>query len=76
MGVNTERFLEIQKSLEEKNVALVAVSKTKPVEDIMELYQWGQRDFGENYVRYTLAFYWTFANQQSEIHCFFCSPDS
>jgi pyridoxal phosphate enzyme (YggS family) len=51
MGVNTERFLEIQKSLEEKNVALVAVSKTKPVEDIMELYQWGQRDFGENYVQ-------------------------
>lgn len=51
MGVNAEKFLEIEKSLEEKNVALVAVSKTKPAEDILELYQLGQRDFGENYVQ-------------------------
>lgn len=34
-----------------KNVKLVAVSKTKPVEDIFELYNLGQRDFGENYVQ-------------------------
>jgi pyridoxal phosphate enzyme (YggS family) len=32
-------------------VQLVAVSKTKPVEDIMALYELGQRDFGENYVQ-------------------------
>jgi len=32
-------------------VGLVAVSKTKPVEDILELYELGQRDFGENYVQ-------------------------
>ena len=32
-------------------VTLVAVSKTKPVEDIFELYKLGQRDFGENYVQ-------------------------
>ncbi|KAK2711722.1 pyridoxal phosphate homeostasis protein-like [Artemia franciscana] len=32
-------------------VRLVAVSKTKPVEDIIEAYQNGQRDFGENYVQ-------------------------
>lgn len=32
-------------------VRLVAVSKTKPVEDILELYNLGQRDFGENYVQ-------------------------
>jgi pyridoxal phosphate enzyme (YggS family) len=32
-------------------VALVAVSKTKPVEDIRALYELGQRDFGENYVQ-------------------------
>lgn len=33
------------------NVKLVAVSKTKPVEDIRALYELGQRDFGENYVQ-------------------------
>jgi PLP dependent protein len=31
-------------------VRLVAVSKTKPVADILALYAMGQRDFGENYV--------------------------
>lgn len=33
------------------NVTLVAVSKTKPVEAIMEAYQAGQRIFGENKVQ-------------------------
>ena len=33
------------------DVQLVAVSKTKPVEDIRALYDLGQRDFGENYVQ-------------------------
>lgn len=32
-------------------VTLVAVSKTKPPEDIQELYKAGHRDFGENYVQ-------------------------
>ncbi|MDP4150357.1 MAG: YggS family pyridoxal phosphate-dependent enzyme [Bacteroidota bacterium] len=32
-------------------VTLVAVSKTKPPEDIRHLYDLGQRDFGENYVQ-------------------------
>ena len=32
-------------------VLLLAVSKTKPKEDIMELYNAGVRDFGENYVQ-------------------------
>ena len=31
------------------SIRLVAVSKTKPVEDIMVLYQSGHRHFGENY---------------------------
>ena len=31
-------------------VRLIAVSKTKPVENILELYRAGQRYFGENYV--------------------------
>jgi len=34
-----------------ENVALVAVSKTKPVEDIMKAYRAGQRLFGENKVQ-------------------------
>ncbi|HUQ67194.1 MAG TPA: YggS family pyridoxal phosphate-dependent enzyme [Flavitalea sp.] len=34
-----------------KNVTLVAVSKVQPVEKINQLYQFGQRDFGENYVQ-------------------------
>ena len=34
-----------------KGVALVAVSKTRPASDIQELYDLGQRDFGENYVQ-------------------------
>jgi pyridoxal phosphate enzyme (YggS family) len=33
------------------NVALVAVSKTKPKEDIVSAYQAGQRHFGENKVQ-------------------------
>jgi len=32
-------------------VNLVAVSKTKPIELLMEAYNAGQRDFGENYVQ-------------------------
>jgi PLP dependent protein len=31
-------------------VRLVAVSKTKPVEDLQEAYKCGIRHFGENYV--------------------------
>lgn len=51
MAVNKDAYVKIKAELERKNVVLVAVSKTKPVEDIMELYQMGQRDFGENYVQ-------------------------
>ena len=51
MPVNSDLYKKISEELKEKNVTLVAVSKTKPVEDILELYQLGQRDFGENYVQ-------------------------
>lgn len=34
-----------------EEVTLVAVSKTKPEDDIMELYRHGVRDFGENYIQ-------------------------
>ena len=43
-----ENILHIKKQLPE-GVRLVAVSKLKSVEDIMEAYQTGQRAFGENY---------------------------
>lgn len=33
------------------NVTLIAVSKTKPVEDIQEAYDAGHRDFGENKIQ-------------------------
>ena len=40
----------IKASLPE-NVTLVAVSKTKPVSDLMEAYEGGQRIFGENKIQ-------------------------
>ncbi|MBK9225281.1 MAG: YggS family pyridoxal phosphate-dependent enzyme [Flavobacterium sp.] len=39
------------KSTLPEHVTLVAVSKTKPVSDLMEAYNAGQRIFGENYVQ-------------------------
>lgn len=51
MPVNTETYQKIIAELDSDNVTLVAVSKTKSVEEILELYKLGQRDFGENYVQ-------------------------
>jgi pyridoxal phosphate enzyme (YggS family) len=45
-----ENLLKI-KSLLPENVTLVAVSKTKPVSDLMEAYNAGQRIFGENKIQ-------------------------
>lgn len=49
--INTQKYQQIAHELHEKNVKLIAVSKTKPVEDILALYNAGQKDFGENYVQ-------------------------
>lgn len=49
--INISAYQQINEELRPKNVVLVAVSKTKPVEDILELYTLGHRDFGENYVQ-------------------------
>lgn len=57
MPVNKTTYNEITKRLSCASVSLVAVSKTKPVEDILELYQLGQKDFGENYVQELTAKY-------------------
>lgn len=51
MAVNKEAYSRIRSFLDTKGVTLVAVSKTKPAEEIRELYNLGQRDFGENYVQ-------------------------
>jgi pyridoxal phosphate enzyme (YggS family) len=45
-----DNLLKIKSQLPE-NVTLVAVSKTKPVEDLMEAYHAGQRIFGENKIQ-------------------------
>ena len=44
-------YQDLLHELNASGVTLVAVSKTKPVEDLMEAYQSGVRDFGENYVQ-------------------------
>src|ERR1700759_1492382 len=49
--INVEAYKNLVQECKAKNVTLVAVSKTKPVEDLLELYNLGQRDFGENYVQ-------------------------
>lgn len=51
MPVNITAYQTIQASVVDKQVSLIAVSKTKPNEDLMELYALGQRAFGENYVQ-------------------------
>lgn len=45
-----ENIMNIKSHIGE-NVTLVAVSKTKPLEDIQEAYNLGVRDFGENKVQ-------------------------
>jgi len=55
-----ENLTEVRKKMEEacaragrdpKEVTLIAVSKTKPMEMLMEAYENGSRDFGENKVQ-------------------------
>ncbi|CAM3045778.1 YggS family pyridoxal phosphate-dependent enzyme [Flavobacterium frigoris] len=46
----TENLLSIKNTLPE-HVTLVAVSKTKPIPDLMEAYDAGQRIFGENKIQ-------------------------
>ena len=49
--MSIEQNLKHIKSTLPKNVTLVAVSKTKPVSDLMEAYTVGQRIFGENKIQ-------------------------
>jgi len=49
--VNKTAWQELKTTFDPQGITLVAVSKTKPAEDIRMLYEAGQRDFGENYVQ-------------------------
>ena len=51
MSVDSVKYKALVKELESNKITLVAVSKTKTIEDIFELYKLGHRDFGENYVQ-------------------------
>jgi PLP dependent protein len=51
MHIHEQNYGQIQQKAQAANATLVAVSKTKPVEAIRELYDLGHRDFGENYVQ-------------------------
>lgn len=51
MAIDRNTYQQILEECRAKGAGLVAVSKIKPVQDIMALYELGQRDFGENYVQ-------------------------
>lgn len=51
MKINTENYRKIKNELDAANATLVAVSKIQSEQKILELYNEGQRDFGENYVQ-------------------------
>jgi pyridoxal phosphate enzyme (YggS family) len=50
MPVNREKYEELINFFGNR-IRLVAVSKNKSIDEIRELYNLGQRDFGENYVQ-------------------------
>ncbi len=50
MSNTKQKYLEFKKNIT-NDVILVAVSKTKPEQDILDLYKEGQRIFGENKVQ-------------------------
>jgi PLP dependent protein len=51
MAIREETYQRLFSDLKTRYITLVAVSKTKPVEDVKQLYDLGHRDFGENYVQ-------------------------
>ena len=57
MNMIQDKIRQFQEELKDTSCRLIAVSKTKPNEDIMEAYEMGQRDFGENKVQDLVAKY-------------------
>ena len=50
MPFNIEKYNSLKSAIP-TDVTIIAVSKTKPIEDLQEAYEIGIRDFGENYVQ-------------------------
>ncbi|HLP19891.1 MAG TPA: YggS family pyridoxal phosphate-dependent enzyme [Chitinophagales bacterium] len=55
--MDIEKYKQLLNEIAPFNARLVAVSKTKPVEDIVKVYAAGQRIFGENKVQEMAAKY-------------------
>ena len=51
MAFQIAEYHSIKKELESYQAQLIAVSKKKPIEDILEAIDTGQKNFGENYVQ-------------------------
>jgi PLP dependent protein len=51
MFINKENYFALKQQCDAQQITLVAVSKTKPVAALQELYDLGHRHFGENYVQ-------------------------
>jgi pyridoxal phosphate enzyme (YggS family) len=51
MAFQISEYNSIKKELENYQAKLIAVSKKKPIEDIQEAIDAGQKSFGENYVQ-------------------------
>ena len=51
MSVNIDKYKNLLDYCFKKQVKLIVVSKTQSIEDILTLYNLGQRDFGENYIQ-------------------------
>ncbi len=47
----SDNIRQFNSELEGTNCRLIAISKTKPMELVMDAYEYGQRDFGENKVQ-------------------------
>ncbi len=50
MSINLKKYKKLLAEFG-SDIKLIAVSKTKPAEDIKAMYDLGQKDFGENYVQ-------------------------
>ena len=46
--MNIENYQAILEELKVRQVGLIAVSKSKTIDEIMQMYKLGQRIFGEN----------------------------
>ncbi|MFN5325006.1 MAG: YggS family pyridoxal phosphate-dependent enzyme [Bacteroidota bacterium] len=53
--MQSETFAQLLSELQPYGAALVAVSKTRSPEEMLPLYDYGQRNFGENYVQELLS---------------------